>query len=149
MTKNILVRAWKLLSWEAINESGQKEFPFGSDPVGTLTYTDNGYMSVAIMKSNRSDIGVAPDAIRKARWKIIRPRYLKALLSYFRGATTYFSYTGRYEIIGNRVVHYVEVSLIPDWVGEKQEREFELIDDNLIISSTTKNVLHRLIWRGT
>jgi hypothetical protein len=31
------------------------------------------------------------------------------------------------------VIHYVDVSLIPDWVGTKQERQFQFIDDKLIL----------------
>ena len=62
------------------------------------------------------------------------------------------SYCGRYEFRGETVVHHVELSLFPNWVGGDQERLVELEGDRSALSSTrpilqggTPRTAH-LIW---
>jgi hypothetical protein len=38
----------------------------------------------------------------------------------------FVAYAGRYSFHGDRVVHHVELSLFPNWVGSDQERWVEL-----------------------
>ncbi len=40
-------------------------------------------------------------------------------------AETYVSYCGRYEFQGAVVIHHVELSFFPNWVGDDQERLVE------------------------
>jgi hypothetical protein len=46
---------------------------------------------------------------------------------------TYLSYCGRYEFLGDRVVHHVELSLFPDWMGTDQERLVDLRGERLTL----------------
>jgi hypothetical protein len=48
---------------------------------------------------------------------------------------TYVSYSGRYEVQGDTVIHHVEVCLFPNWVGNDQKRTFQ-VDGNRLILST-------------
>jgi hypothetical protein len=48
---------------------------------------------------------------------------------------TYVSYCGRYEFEGDTVVHHVELSLFPNWVGGEQERLVDLRGDRLTLST--------------
>ena len=53
-----------------------------------------------------------------------------------RDADTYVSYCAPAELRGETVVHHVELSLFPGWVGGDQERLVELTRDRLALSST-------------
>ncbi len=52
-----------------------------------------------------------------------------------RATDTYVSYCGRYEFRGDTVVHHVELSLFPNWVGVEQERLVEVKGDRLTLST--------------
>src|ERR671917_1797615 len=52
-----------------------------------------------------------------------------------RAAETFVSYCGRYELRGQTVVHFVELSLFPNWVGAEQERLVEVAGDRLTLST--------------
>ena len=52
-----------------------------------------------------------------------------------QAAGTYVSYCGRYEFRGDTVVHHVELSLFPNWIGVEQERLVEVTGDRLILST--------------
>jgi hypothetical protein len=47
--------------------------------------------------------------------------------------STYVSYCGPYEVEGDVVVHHIEMSLFPNWVGSDQKRHFELSGDELML----------------
>lgn len=46
---------------------------------------------------------------------------------------SYNSYSGRYEVNQNKVIHHVEFSLFPNWIGGSQERYFEFSGDRLTL----------------
>jgi hypothetical protein len=50
-------------------------------------------------------------------------------------AETYVSYCGTYEFSGSTVIHRVELSLFPNWVGVEQERLVEFVGDRLVLST--------------
>jgi Lipocalin-like domain len=50
-------------------------------------------------------------------------------------AETYVTYCGRYDFRGNTVVHHVELSLFPNWVGVDQERLVEIAGNRLTVST--------------
>ena len=61
------------------------------------------------------------------------------------------AYAGRYTFHGNRIIHHVELSLFPSWVGTDQERSVELAEDRLTISASPlllagKQQVPRLVW---
>ena len=114
------VGAWRLVSVETRREDG--EVHRRGRRTGYLLYSGDGHMSVAFMREGR-------------------PRFTSGDI---RGGTQeekvaaidgYTSYCGRYEVDGGRVVHHIEVSLFPNWIGESQERAYELEGDRLTLST--------------
>jgi hypothetical protein len=53
MKSNPLVGTWRLLSWENRSAEGTISYTLGRQAVGLIVYTDDGYMSVAIMSPDR------------------------------------------------------------------------------------------------
>lgn len=95
-------------------------YPLGKDAQGILVYGDDGYMFVAIMRAER-----APFAADDLLGGSVEEKA--------RAAETYVSYCGRYEVSGDRVVHNVELSLFPNWVGAEQERLVAIEGDRLTL----------------
>jgi hypothetical protein len=52
MTSNPLVGTWRLISWENRDLDGTISYPLGKDAVGYIMYNQDGYMFVAIMRSD-------------------------------------------------------------------------------------------------
>ena len=123
MVSNPLIGTWKLLSWE--NRSildGEVSYPLGEDAVGYIMYGADGYMSVAIMQPERAKFS-AGDLLGGSEQERAQ------------AAGTYVSYCGRYEFRRDTVVHRVELSLFPNWIGVEQERLVEVVGDRLMLST--------------
>jgi hypothetical protein len=52
-----------------------------------------------------------------------------------QAAGTYVFYCGRYEFRGETVVHHLELSLLPNWVGVDYERLVEVTGNRLVLST--------------
>jgi hypothetical protein len=133
-----LVGAWRLLSWENQAADGQSTYPMGADALGYLLYTADGRFSVTISRANR-------------------PRFAAGdLLSgttheQAQAMQGFVAYAGRYSFAGDRVVHHVELSLFPNWVGSDQQRSVELAGDRLTLSASPlllagQPQVPRLVW---
>jgi hypothetical protein len=122
MAPNPLIGTWRLISWENRSVDGQSSYPLGKDAVGYIMYNEDGYMSVAIMRPDRMKF-VAGDLLGGSTEEKVR------------AADSYVSYCGRYEFWGDTVVHHVELSLFPNWVGVEQERLVELRGNRLTLST--------------
>ena len=122
MRQNSLVGTWRLISCELRSANGEINYPFGQDASGYITYTEDGYMFVAVMNSNRSKFA-SGDFKRGTTEETVA------------AARTYLSYCGKYDIQGNTVIHRIEVSSYPNWIGMDQPRFFEFDGDRLILSS--------------
>jgi hypothetical protein len=122
MKKNKLVGTYNLLSWENRHESGDITYPLGPDAKGAISYSPDGFMFVHIMANNRKKHYVG-DLFGGDNSEIKN------------SATTHISYCGRYEIIGNEVIHYVSVSSFPNWVSSEQRRNWEFRDGKMLLSA--------------
>jgi Lipocalin-like domain len=138
MTPNPLIGTWRLISWENRSVDGRVSYPLGRDAVGYIMYNQDGYMSVAITRPNRAKFA-AGDLLGGSTEE-------KA-----QAADTYVSYCGQYEFRGDTVVHHVDLSLFPNWVGVEQERLVEIMGNRLTLS--TRPILLRgeqqtahLVW---
>jgi hypothetical protein len=81
-------------------------------------YTTDGYMSVVITRPNRPNVaagGLMGGTVKEQA----------------AAAATCISYAGPYELHEDKVVHRVEVSLFPNWVGGIQERFYEFAGERL------------------
>jgi hypothetical protein len=138
MASNPLIGTWRLVAWENRSVDGQISYPLGKDAVGYIMYNQDGYMFAAIMGPNR--LKFAADDLLSGTTE-----------EEAEAEETYVSYCGRYEFQGDTVVHHVELSLFPNWVGGDQERLVEFRGNRLTLS--TRPILLRglqqtahLIW---
>ena len=122
MAPNPLIGTWRLIAWENRSVDGQSSYPLGKDAVGYIMYNEDGYMSVAITRPNRAKFAAGDLLGGSTEEKV-------------RAADSYVSYCGRYEFWGDTVVHHVELSLFPNWVGVEQERLVELRGNRLTLST--------------
>jgi Lipocalin-like domain len=123
MASNPLIGTWRLVSWENRSvQDGQVSYPLGEDATGYIMYNEDGYMFVAIMAPHR--LMFAHDDLLSAT------KEEEALAE-----ETYVSYCGRYDFLGNTIVHHVELSLFPNWIGGDQERLVDLRGERLTLST--------------
>lgn len=122
MDRDALVGTWTLASWEVVDSTGAVDRPFGEKPIGYIIYSPEGYMAVAFMPPGRLLFGAA-DILGGT------PDEKCAAIG------TYISYCGRYEVVGDRVCHHIQLSLFPNWTGVTQERIVSLSGDTLRIST--------------
>ncbi|WP_218776780.1 lipocalin-like domain-containing protein [Nostoc sp. T09] len=137
--QNNLVGTWKLLSCETRTANGQVFYPLGDNPSGYIIYTENGYVSVAMMRANRPQFQAGDIAAGTVEEKVA-------------AADSYISYCGTYEIQDNQVIHHVEVSFFPNWVGVNQVRFVKLNGDILNLSTPPMlvngiEIVGSLIWQ--
>jgi len=112
--------AWRLVSVETRDKNG--ELVRRGERTGYLIYSPDGYMSVSFMKEGRP----------KFKSGDIRGGTAEEKIAAVNG---YVSYAGRYTVQDDTVVHHIEVSLFPNWVGVKQERMFRLEGNRLTLST--------------
>lgn len=138
MSASRLIGTWSLLSWEAQSAEGEKSYPFGQSLIGYIIYSTDGYMSVVIMQRDRPHFK-AGDLLSGTQEESSA------------AAATYLSYMGRYESFEDKVVHYIEASLFPNWIGTTQERFCEINGDRLTLSTPPllaggSTHRHYLVW---
>jgi len=120
-----LVGSWKLVSFEAQRDDGSRViYPLGEGAKGYILYTVDGYMSAQIMQLGR------------AQYQSADPRGGTDAESAL-AARGYLAYSGPYHVEdGSVVVHEVEVSLFPNWVGGSLLRNAAITGGHLELSST-------------
>lgn len=117
-----LVGTWRLVSCEIRTDEGQVSYPYGKDAAGYIMYNEDWYMSVVIMSTNRPQF-TSGDLLKGTKEE-------KAA-----AAETYLSYCGRYEVKDEKVVHHIEISLFPNWIGVQQERMYMFEENQLTLST--------------
>ncbi len=117
-----LIGSWRLLSMHLKTSDGKVSYPFGPDALGYYIFSESGYMSVNIMPVNRPK-STSGDVLR---WNVEEK---------VKAAETYISYSGKYEIQGNKLIVHTEVAFFPNWVGVDQVRILELSENRITLSS--------------
>lgn len=156
LEQNTLIGTWKMVSWEMKKPDGKAYYPFNQNPVGYLLHTQEGYVSLNMMRADRPPLGIANKELMQARELLVKPellkftwrRYIKDFFRYLEASVNYVSYSGRYEVQSNqKLIHYVEVSIIPEWIGIDIEHTFELVGERcLLLRSTLGDDDHLLTW---
>lgn len=135
-----IIGTWKLISWVYFNDEGQPIHYLGENVTGILMYDKNGNMNAQLTKMERlpfSSVSLNDGSPEDAR----------AALS------DYVAYYGKYyENSPGELVHVVEGSLLPNWIGSKQVRYGRLKNDQLILStppipSKDGELVFHLTWR--
>ncbi len=134
-----IVGTWKLVSWTYRDPSGKIVDFFGETPEGILMYDSKGCMNAQLMKFGRNKIG--------------SPRLFEGSDEQIAAAyRSYAAYWGRYkETAPGEFTHYVEGSLLPDWVGTEEIRSARIEGELLTLSATVTANSHRITvevrWR--
>lgn len=142
MTKQISARdfigTWLLVSCEHRLRDKTIVYPFGKAAKGLLIYTKDGHMSGTLMANGR-------------RKFVSRELFGGTAEEKVNAAETYLHYAGRFEVSGTQVLHVVEFSLFPNWVGSIQKRFHRFFEDKLelrvgpFIAGGIKQTAH-LVW---
>ena len=132
---------WRLRSWVSEADDGSVVLPLGQAPVGILVYSPDGTMITTIAPAVRPPL-TSGDALQGGPEDERR-----------QAAETFIAYSGRYVDDGTDVVHNVEMSLYPNWVGTRQVRHRRLSDDGETLELSTdpltvagRRAVHRLTW---
>jgi hypothetical protein len=106
--RNLFVGTWRLVHSISISPSGEKEYPFGSDAIGYIYYSETGIMAVQISRRGRKPMTDPSNLVHE-----------------------YLAYFGRYEIDTQReaVRHILEGELFPGGHGEILERRYRFEGD--------------------
>jgi len=116
------VGTWQLVSFHIKTLDGKVSYPYGPDAVGYYIFSESGYMSVALMPTNRRMFAAGDIMGGSTEEKVA-------------AAETYIAYNGKYEIQGDKLVVHPEVSFFPNWVGVDQVRIWELEGNRLTLSA--------------
>ena len=140
-----MIGAWHLVRWDITYADGRApSLPYGADATGLILYTPDGWMSACISRGARPPL--SSDSVRSAP----EPERLAAFESYF-------AYAGPYRLRETngqvQVVHTVQHSLNPNFVGTEQVRDMNFdvrgrltlsASDTLPGSGVARH--HRLQW---
>ena len=118
LAKESLVGTWKLVSFTATNAKGEVTDWYGPNPIGFLTYTADGRMSVVIADSARKALSTGVNSSMEER---------AAALS------TFISYAGTYSFSGDNVIHHIEIASIQNAVNTDLVRYIKLQSDRLTL----------------
>ncbi|MGB5380731.1 MAG: lipocalin-like domain-containing protein [Acidimicrobiia bacterium] len=138
-----LIGTWRLVEWTFTVDDSRPTRPWGGNPGGLLTYTEDRRMTASLMSHGRPPaptrtLSAAPIDIRAA------------------AAAGYLSYAGSYSMDGDDVLHHIELSLMPNWVGTTERRLIEWVPSergyDLVLSTPPtktdggRTAVNRLRW---
>ncbi|NNC99982.1 MAG: lipocalin-like domain-containing protein [Gammaproteobacteria bacterium] len=138
------IGSWQLNSWIISYPASERlTHPFGSSPTGLIVYSETGWMSAAICRSDRALFNPSQN-LRSMPATVLAQAY-----------KSYFHYAGPYRVEDGQLIHSVRMSLNPDFVGTEQVRDFTFDGDLLILRGTerfddspdTELRTHRLQWQ--
>ncbi|MDQ1214986.1 lipocalin-like domain-containing protein [Pantoea anthophila] len=120
-----LIGAWRLVSYiEQPRDGSPQREPMTGHPRGLILYTPDGYMSAQLCSPDRRHFA-------SGDWFIASPEEFEA------EATTYIAYSGPWEPgeEDGTIMHGMDVSLFPNWCGQRQLRRARIDGDRLFLSS--------------
>ena len=122
---NKFTGTWRLLACEGQWSDGRVTYPYGHEPGGLLIYDGQGSFAGQIMTQERP--AFATGNLLKGSDAEVRAA--------FEG---YLAYYGSYTVdeTNGLMVHDVEGSFFPNWIGDRQVRRFEFLDDGRLRLST-------------
>jgi len=138
MKRSDIIGAWAYQDWRIRYPDGRVTMPFGEGASGLLLYTADGRMTACIM------------AAQRAAFRAKNPR-AASLRERAAAFDSYFSYAGRWQLVGETILHEVTLALNPALVGTRQWRNARLRGQKLVLSADeqTPEALrrHELAWK--
>jgi hypothetical protein len=118
-----VVGTWKLVSAASTTKNGEPgDPPYGAEPAGVLTYTEDGRMSSLISYSGRKPLSIGRGKSETQQEQA-------------EAFSTFLAYAGRYSFSAGKMTHHVEISSIQNYVGKDLVREVKLLDDQLRLTA--------------
>ena len=109
---------WKLLFVSGITSTGERsETPYGSNPVGFLTYTADGRVSALISYAGRRSLSAGGGSPQEQA----------------DAFKTFLAYAGRYTLSADKVIHHVEISSIQNYVDKDLVRTVKFQGDQIVL----------------
>jgi hypothetical protein len=121
LTKESLVGTWKLVSARQTNDKGEVRDVYGPNPIGFLTYTADGRMSVIMASSRRKPFSTFP------------PPAEEIAEAFASSPSMFTAYAGSYTLDGDKVIHHVEACSVQNLVNTDQVRSVKLEGDRLTL----------------
>lgn len=115
--KSDLIGSWKLISFFIEDESGYRIYPLSENVTGRLLYTEN---KMSGMMYN-SELGVLSSEIVSNVTATEKSRL----------AESFIGYTGNWDVDGDKIIHKIEMSYIPNQIKREEVRYFDLSDNTL------------------
>lgn len=137
ITTEELIGTWRLLNWT--QRRGDEEIlPMGEAPVGWITYTSYGWMSVNIMRRDRPEM--------RSGDFVTASEHEKAA-----AFASYLGYAGTYELRGDRVLHRIACASYPNWTRQEQVRRARLSEGILTLNAAARivdgvSITATLVW---
>ena len=133
--KEQIVGVWSLVSFVDQNQNGNTFYPLGKDAVGFIMYHPMGYMSAQLMKHGRAPYQ-SGDMLKGTTEEMAD------------AANGYMAYAGKYDVNEEErtLIHHMEVSMNPTWLGQQQPRIASIDGDILTIHhGLIPNI--KVIWK--
>ena len=111
-----LAGCWRLVGYDVTAGGGRTDRPLGDNPLGTILYTPDGYMSAQLARPGPYAVDdQEPDAY-------------------------YIAYSGPYDVDeqAGTVAHHLQVSVIPSWLGTTQLRQVQFREPGLLVLSASE-----------
>lgn len=133
-----LLGTWKLIEFIGKNTDEDIFYPFGENPVGYITFTEDGHMFTTITFADRGNFS-SNDRLRTPIEEKVK------------AYDTHISYCSKYRIEDNKVLLDVLASSVPNWVGGTEERFFSFEDKKLILETAPRlingnHLIMRVSW---
>lgn len=103
-------------------DDGRVVYPFGKDAQGYIFYSPDGFMFSAVQRRGRTLFKTGKQWTASVEEKA-------------QAYDGYVTYCGRYQVDGDRVTHFIEVSLFPDWIGQPQVRNIKFESGMLYVTA--------------
>ena len=124
MYNDWLKGTWKLDTFKATDENGQVIDVMGPGATGFICYSQDGFVSVQIIKADRVRYDI-PD---------IAGGTVEQTLSAARGL---FAYAGKYNVDEEQAIvyHNLEFAIVPNWIGSVQKRYITKESEDVLVLS--------------
>src|SRR5215469_17544278 len=133
MADERFIGTWRLVSFETRTDDGTVSYPYGPDARGYILYGADGFMAVVIQSGKR-------ERFAHNDYRSGTPEELGA------AGERFISYSGPFEVVGDdMVLHHVEVSFFPNWIGTAQRRLFHFDGNRLTLSTRSMQVAGRVL----
>jgi hypothetical protein len=109
MAQHPIVGAWRLVGYWTKYDDQPRIHPLGTDARGYILYTADGFMSGTMQRAQPRPFAVADRLQGTPEEKIA-------------AFDAYVAYCGRWRTDGDDLVHDIELSLLPNWIGDSQRR---------------------------